>query len=135
MVRGARWLYAGLSWAFLAGLVVQVFFIGLALFAARENIELHVSFGYLLHLSPILLLVAGAVARAGRTRLLWTVGLAVVVFVVPLVTYVRDSAPAAAALHPVLALLAFWLAITVARGATAALREPDIAGTTAEAGV
>lgn len=134
MVRGARWLYAGLAWAFLAGLVVQVFFIGLALFAGRENIELHVSFGYLLHLSPILLLVAGAVGRVGRARLLWTLALAVTVFVVPLVTFVRDSAPVAAALHPVLALLAFWLAITVARDANAALRESDVATPPAEAG-
>lgn len=122
MVRGARYAYAVLAWAFVAGVVVQVFFIGLGLFAGSENLALHVSLGWILHLAPILILVAAAVARAGRQQILMAAALAVTVFIVPILALLRDSAPEVAALHPVGALLSFWLAILVARGATQLLR-------------
>ena len=122
MVRGARYAYAVLAWAFVAGLVVQVFFIGLALFAGSENLALHVTLGWILHLVPILILVAAAVARAGRQQVLLAVALAAIVFIVPILVLLRDSAPVFAALHPVAALLSFWLAMLVARGATQLLR-------------
>jgi hypothetical protein len=47
------------------------------------------------------------------------------VFIVPILVSLRDSAPVIAALHPVGALLAFWLAIVVARGASELVRSPD----------
>jgi nicotinamide riboside transporter PnuC len=118
MVRGARYAFLALAWAFVAGVVLQVFFIGLGLFAGSENLELHVTFGWILHLFPILILLASALARAGRTRILQATGLAVTVFIVPILATLRADTPVAAALHPVGALLAFWLAIVVARGAT-----------------
>jgi hypothetical protein len=127
VIRVARYAYFALAWAFLAGVVVQVFFIGLALFAGSQNLALHVNLGWILHLAPILVLVMAAVARAGRTRILQAAALAVTVFFVPIFALLRDSAPVAAALHPVSALLAFWLAIVVAQGATAAVRETDAA--------
>ena len=128
MVRGARWAYAGLAWAFVVGLVVQVFFIGLGLFAGSENLELHVSLGWILHLAPILILAMAALARAGRRQILMAAALAVTVFIVPILVTLRADVPVLAALHPVGALLAFWLAILVALGATRLVRagEPDI---------
>ena len=131
MVRGARYAYAMLAWAFLAGLVVQVFSIGLALFAGSENLELHVGLGWILHLAPILVLAAAALARAGRQQILLAAGLAVTVFIVPILALLRDSSPVIAALHPVGALLAFWLAIVVARGATQLVRADSQAVSTA----
>jgi uncharacterized protein DUF6220 len=122
MVRGARYAYAVLAWAFVAGVVVQVFFIGLGLFAGSENLALHVNLGWILHLVPILILAAAALARAGRRQILLAAALAVTVFIVPIFALLRDSAPVIAALHPVGALLAFWLGIVVARGATQLVR-------------
>lgn len=52
MVRGARYAYAALAWAFVAGILLQVYFIGLGLFAGKENLALHVNFGWILHLGP-----------------------------------------------------------------------------------
>lgn len=117
MVRAARYAYLALAWAFLVGLVVQVFFIGLGLFGGSEGTELHVGFGWLLHLVPILILVAAALARAGRRRILLASALAAVTFVIPIVVLFRADAPVVAALHPVGALLAFWLGAIVARDA------------------
>jgi nicotinamide riboside transporter PnuC len=125
MVRGARYAFVALAWAFVAGVVLQVFFIGLGLFAGSENLELHVAFGWILHLFPVLILLAAALARAGRTRILQATALAVTVFIVPILATLRADTPVAAAFHPVGALLAFWLAIVVARGATSLVTATD----------
>jgi hypothetical protein len=130
MIRGTRYAYAILAWAFVAGIVLQVFFIGLGLFAGRENLELHVNLGWLLHLGPLPVLVAAALARAGRTRILQATTLTVVIFFVPILAAVRSDLPLVAAFHPVGALLAFWLAIVVARGATSLARTTEDEGST-----
>ncbi|MEP7081664.1 MAG: DUF6220 domain-containing protein [Chloroflexota bacterium] len=114
----ARYAYLVLAWAFVVGVVVQVFLIGLALFADPDSTQLHVDFGWILHLFPVLIVIAAAVARAGRRRILQVVALAAIVFVVPLLPGLRESAPVVAALHPVLALLAFGAAVGVAIAAT-----------------
>lgn len=126
MTRSVRYLYAGLAWAFVAGLVLQVFFIGLGLFAGSENVALHVNVGWILHLVPILILVLAALARAGRRQILLAAALAVTVFIVPILVGLRGELPVLAALHPVGALLAFVLAILVAIGATELARRPAV---------
>jgi hypothetical protein len=125
MVRGARYAFAALAWAFVAGILVQVFFIGMGLFVKPQNFDLHVNFGWLLHLGPLPILVAAALARAGRTRILQATSLAVIFFIVPILAAIRADSPWAAAFHPVGALLGFWLATVVARGATSLLRSTD----------
>ena len=119
----ARYGYVALAWLFLVGVVVQVFFIGLALFAGRENLDLHVSLGWILHLAPILVLGAAALSRAGRPRILMAAALTVVVLIVPILATLRESSPVIAALHPVGATLAFGLAVVVARQSLDLLRE------------
>lgn len=133
MVRGAQYAFVALAWAFVAGLVLQVFFIGLGLFAGSRNTDLHVTFGWILHLWPILILAAAALARAGRTRILQATALAVTVFIVPILVTLRADSPVVAAFHPVGALLAFWLAIVVARSATSLVRTDTVEPTPARA--
>ena len=126
MVGAARYAYFALAWAFLAGVVLQVFFIGLGLFAGSEYLEVHAYVGWtILHLSPLIILVAAPLARAGRTRTLQAAALAVTVWFVPILAVLRADVPVVAALHPVGALLAFWLAIVVARGATSLVGSTD----------
>ena len=126
MVRAARYANFILAWAFVAGVVLQVFFIGLGLFAGSEYREVHAYVGWtILHLSPLIILVAAPLARAGRTRILQAAALAVTVWFVPILAVLRADAPVVAALHPVGALLAFWLAIVVARGATSLVGSTD----------
>jgi hypothetical protein len=133
MVRGARYAFFALAWAFFIGVVAQVFVIGLALFSDRDFTEVHVNLGWILHLAPIVVLIAAALGRAGRNAILLTVALVVVVFVVPILAIMRDDSPVLAALHPVAALFAFGLAGAVARVATqSAFRdEPDEVSTVA----
>jgi bacteriorhodopsin len=118
VIRGARIAYAALAWAFVAAIVVQVFFIGLGLFVSSRDLELHRNFGWILHLAPLPVLVFAALARAGRRQILQAVALVVVIFFVPILAAVRSDLPYLAAFHPVGALLAFLLAIVLARDAT-----------------
>jgi len=111
-----------LAWLFLAGIVIQTFYAGLALFSPGEGFETHVGLGWALHLAPILVLIAGALGRVGRNALLWTAALVATVLVQPFLPGLRESAPILAALHPVNALLIFWLALVVARRSLALRR-------------
>jgi hypothetical protein len=124
MTRAARYAYLVLAWAFVAGLAVQVFFAGLGIFADASNFETHVNFGYLLHLSPILVLAAAALSRAGSRHWQWALALVAVVFVIPFFVYLRSSMPELAALHPVAAVIASWVAVRVALNSLAAVRQP-----------
>ena len=119
MVRWARYAFAILVALFLVGVVVQTFYAGLGLFAGAENMQLHVDLGWILHLAPILVLIAAALGRVGRATMLWTAALVVTVFIQPLLPGLSESVPALAALHPVNALLIFWISVVVARRALA----------------
>ena len=123
MVRVGRYAFAVLALAFSAGIMLQVFFIGLGLFVGSENLAVHREFGWILHLAPLLVVVAAALAGAGRTRILQAVALVVVVWIVPILAAVRADLPMVAAFHPVGALLAFVLSLVVARGSLDLLRE------------
>ena len=127
MISAARWLYLGLVWLYVVGIVVQVLLAGAALFGTGTSFEPHRSLGYILHLVPILLLIVGALSRVGRRVLLWNLALAVVQFIQPLLPMLQGNAPWVAALHPVLALAVFWLGLTLANEAFRVVRPTTIA--------
>jgi hypothetical protein len=125
MTRAARYAYAALALAFVVAILLQVYFAGLGLFVGSKGFELHVSFGWLLHLGPLPILVAAALANAGRRQILQAAALAVTFFFVPILAAIRADAPFTAAFHPVAAVLGFLLATVVARGAVRLIRSPD----------
>lgn len=122
MQAASRVLYAVLAWAFVIGLLVQVFLIGIGLFADPKIIELHRNFGWILHLFPLLILLFVFLSGGGRFYWGWALTLALVVFVVPLLASARESAPYVAALHPVLAVVSFAIAVIVAVSASRLLQ-------------
>jgi hypothetical protein len=77
-----------------------------------------------------LVLIAAALAGAGRTRILQAVALVVVVWIVPILAAVRADLPVVASLHPVGALIAFVLSLVVARGSLELVRDADPAART-----
>jgi hypothetical protein len=114
MTAAARIVYVILVWLFLAAITVQVLLAGLAIFGDPRDISIHIQFGYLLHLSPILILIAAAVGRVGRTTLLWVGALVAVTLVQPLLPMLRGTSELLAAFHPVLALVMFAIAARLA---------------------
>jgi len=122
-VAGARYVYLGLVWIYLGAILVQVFLAGTGLFSAQRDFEPHIGLGWILHLVPVLLIIAAA-ARVGARLLWWTAALLVVQFIQPILPALRTDLPWAAALHPVLAVIIFWLAASIGLQAWRLLRQP-----------
>lgn len=122
MLRAFRILYAASAWTYVVGLLIQVLLIGEYLFSDPSAIGLHRSFGYVLHLWPLFILLFAVLSRAGRRHWLWALALAIVIFIAPLLPSLRGSAPVLAALHPVFAVVGVVLAAVVAWNSLAAWR-------------
>ena len=112
------------AWFFLAGVIVQVFLAGMGVFELT-NWTNHGNLGWGLSLTSIflpLLAIASGVARR-------TIGVAVLLTlaasVQPELALARHENPIVAALHPVNALLVFWLAWLSARASLRELRRTD----------
>jgi hypothetical protein len=97
----------------------------MGLFGGEKDFELHRNLGYLIHLSPIPLIIVAVVAKVGSRTLLWTGALFVVQGIQPLLPMLREDLPWAAALHPVLALVVFWLGISIGLQAWQLVRGPE----------
>lgn len=112
----ARRVYLWSAWLFIASVVVQVFLIGLYLFA-NADLELHGNFGLVPFALSIAVLAAAFAARLPRRSKLWAGALFVATFVQMALPSLKESLPVVAALHPVNALLMFWLAVMLLRDA------------------
>lgn len=110
--RVARVFYAGLSWAFVVGVVVQVFFAGMGAFGADWG--RHTTFVHFLEPLPLLMVPVAFVGRMPWGLRLLPFGLT---FLVGLQYAFASSVVPAAALHPVNALLILLLGIAIARRA------------------
>jgi hypothetical protein len=120
-VRPWRIVLAAAAWLFLAGVVVQVFLAGAGLFELLDWTP-HTELGWALGSVPLLLLVMALPARPERRTTWLIVGLTVVAIVQPELAGARRVAPVLAALHPLNALVLFWLAWRVARRLTDEVR-------------
>ena len=123
MTRALRITYVLVAWLYLAGLVTVAFAAGLGLLGG-STMQLHVESGYILHLAPILLLLAAWGARVGRPTIWWVVALSVSGLIQPMLPLLRDGVPFLAALHPLNAMVLFYLAFTVAWRSRTFLAEP-----------
>lgn len=116
-----RYLFAGLAWLFLIAVVVQVFLAGIGLFGVSD-MELHRGVGYNLPILPLLMLLLAWPARIGRRTVWLTLTLFLVTMIQTLLPSFRGSVAVIAALHPVNALLVFYLAVVTARRSLALVR-------------
>jgi hypothetical protein len=80
----ARKIFVGLAWLFVLAVAIQFLLAGLGLLGG-ESLEPHRQWGFIvLHLIPILMLIAAIVGRMGRTVIVLTVVLFLLVFLQPL---------------------------------------------------
>jgi mercuric ion transport protein len=104
-----------LAWLFVACLVVQFFLVGLEIFEALGESELHRDFAYTYGwLTPIMVLLA-AVANASRRARILAVTLLVLFALQTYLPLLAERAPMVAAVHPVTALLVVLVAVLFAR--------------------
>jgi mercuric ion transport protein len=117
----ARIGYRVLAWVLVTCVAIQVFLAGMAVFAGPENWGTHRAFVHLFELLPLIMLVLAFVGRL-PLRLWWlTLGTWLLIFLQYLFIGLAGGLgiPAIGALHPVNALLIFWIALTLARGSGA----------------
>lgn len=110
-VRLSHYAYAVAAWLFVAGILTQVFLIGLTFLGGRPNLQTHVGLGHGLAIAPLVMVVLAYIGRLPRPMkpLTW-LALIVYVLLADVVIFMRGSAPIIAALHPVLAVLLFGAA-------------------------
>jgi cytochrome bd-type quinol oxidase subunit 1 len=119
-----RYLFAAAAVLFVIGVVVQFFFIGVALtqLGGSGDTRLHIDFGYWLSIVPLVPLLLAWPAKAGGRTALLCAALLVDAQVQTFLPLASDSVPFIAALHPVNALVLFGLGVMVARRAVALAR-------------
>jgi hypothetical protein len=124
--RGFRIAHIVVASLVLAGIVAQPFLIGLFLFGAVHNSDLHTAAGYSLFEFGIpLLLITGLLARLPKREMLLTLLLMADIFLQIVLVNLRDTSSVLAALHPLNAFALLLIAITVVRLDRALLRQPD----------
>ena len=110
----ARNILAFAAWLLVAGTFVQVFLAGMGVFHDPSDFETHRTFGYLLELLAIGLLIMTAAVRAPRRDVLLILLVVLGFFLQSVLVGFRGSDPMIAALHPVngflIVLLSIWFA-------------------------
>ena len=113
----ARQANAWLAWLIVASILVQVWLAGSAIpqLGGNGNFVNHQSLGYLMGLLFLVQLVLAFLAKSGRRTIGVAAGLFVLYIVQSSLPYMDPGLPAAAALHPVNALVMFGIQIWYAR--------------------
>ena len=122
MRRGWRLAYLFAAWTFVVGVLAQVFLAGMVIVAGRMGWDNHAGLGHTLALPLLVMLVTVYLGRfPGRMKgLTWLLFLVYVVQA-DILIFLRGSLPVVAAFHPVLALVDFALAWSLAMRARSVL--------------
>ena len=111
----ARKIFVGLAWLFVLAVAIQFFLAGLGVLGGG-SMEAHRQWGFIvLHLIPILMLIAAIVGRTGRTVVTLTVVLFLLVFIQPLFTDPELDPRWLRSLHVLNALFIFALGYHLAQ--------------------
>jgi heme A synthase len=123
----ARKFFVWLAWLFVLAVAIQFLLAGLGVLGG-ESIEAHRQWGFVvLHLIPILMLIAAIVGRMGRNVLALTVVLFLLVFVQPLFADPQLDPRWLRSLHVLNALLIFALGYHLAQRGTRTVRDMAVA--------
>lgn len=112
--RLARVAFVVVALAFVAGVTIQIFIAGLAVFVDPLNWVRHVDSVNVLFYMPllmVLLAIAGALPRSGQLQ---SGGLMALILVQYFTAHRTADFPLASAAHPVVAMVLFWLSLRVA---------------------
>ena len=99
-----------LAWIFTISVVIQTFIAGLAMFTNYSYWAYHTTFVIWFQFIPILMLILSFIGRFSKLIRWQAAGL--FLLIVPL-QYASINIPGMGAIHPVIALILFWLALMV----------------------
>jgi hypothetical protein len=120
-IQGSRITYFVGAWGVVAALLVQVSLIGLWLFAGQPTLALHMEFGHAITLMVFGLLILAFTGRLSRSMRLRTVLLAGLMTIQTEIFAIIPGSPLRA-FHPVLPLVIFFLAASLAYNAIPLVR-------------
>lgn len=126
--RVAWYAFLGLAVIFTLCVAAQVFIAGLAVFVTPVHWARHTAFVHIFEFVPLLMLVVGAVGRL-PARLRWrSAALFALVYAQYVTANIGGIMPLVAALHPVVALIIFWLSAQVVQETRRAMAAMASAG-------
>ncbi|HVD69883.1 MAG TPA: DUF6220 domain-containing protein [Actinomycetota bacterium] len=119
----ARKVFLVLAWSFVVAVAIQFLLAGLGVLGG-ESLEPHRQWGFVvLHLIPLLMLIAAIVGRMGRTVIGMTIGAFVLVFLQPLFAAPDLDPQWLRSLHVLNALFIAGLAYDLVRRASSISRD------------
>jgi len=115
MVKISRYLYLVAAWLFVAGVVMQVFLVGMVVVARQVGWDDHVGLGHTLAMPLLVMLLSMYFGRLPK-QMKWLTWLLFGVYIMQadVVIFLRVQLPIISALHPVLALADFALGLVLA---------------------
>ena len=121
--KGIRILYLIVAWLFPVAILFQVFLVGLSLFTTQSYWDAHIGFGHSIVFLPALQVLLAYLGRLSSPakRLTWLL-LGISLIQTEVFAMIRTAVPTLAALHPVLALVLFALALIIALQARTVVR-------------
>lgn len=122
-----RWAFTVAVWLYAGAILLLTFLVGLGFFSPvrlglvsrRGYLVQHAELGWLVALASLLLVLMALAARPGWRLVGLTVLLALLSLVQALLPGLRGQAAWLAALHPVNALILFWVAVQLGRRSAA----------------
>jgi hypothetical protein len=132
-IRLSRYGYAAAACLFVAGILMQVFLVGLTLLGRQPSWQTHMGLGHSLSILVLLMIILVYMGRLPRPMkpLTW-LSLILYVLLADVVIFMRGSVPLVAALHPVLAVVEFALVSYLTFRAVGLVRMPADTTVTAQ---
>jgi hypothetical protein len=119
--RATWYVFLGLAAVFALCVAAQVFIAGLAVFVTPVHWAQHTAFVHIFEFVPLLMLVVSAAGRL-PAHLRWqSAALFALVYAQYFTANIGGLAPLVAALHPVVALVIFWLSLHLVQEARRAI--------------
>lgn len=126
--RATWYAFLGLAVVFALCVAAQVFIAGLAVFVTPVHWAQHTAFIHIFEFVPLLMLIVSAAGRL-PVRLRWlSAALFALVYAQYFTANIGGLVPLLAALHPVVALVIFWLAVHVIQEARRAMAVLAVVG-------
>jgi hypothetical protein len=113
ITRLGKIMFVMLAIIFACCIAIQVFLAGLAFFVNPVNWAKHSSFVHLFQLIPIFMFVIAIVGRMPRWAVWQSAGLIGFIYSMYITAHINVILPWAAAIHPVIAMVIFWMSIVI----------------------
>ncbi|QGQ99089.1 hypothetical protein EHS13_31530 [Paenibacillus psychroresistens] len=115
-----------MAWVFAAGIILQVFLAGLALFVDTDNWAAHASFPRYFAFLPIFMILLSFIMRLPLTYRVQSIRLFIMVAATFATAILSSKIGYLSALHPVIAVALFMSAMSLARNANLLLKQEKV---------